>query len=175
MGQNKKELCFNLMIVLFIFSIIFITLHALISIFAPPPYFYNENIALITMWITIVLILFSLVLGIKFRGWKSLYKDFFSYLAISAIIFYFISASHYYLAWMSISLSPSTLTTVKLIDKEKGYKKSCKKWTVQYLYSSKKVTFCQKNNKIFVTKNIGENINVKLTQTWIADEIQYVE
>lgn len=170
MNSNLKKVIITMTISL---ALILPILWALITKFSPPPYAFHENTLLVAKIITGLCILLTFIIAIMFNGWRSLFKNFFAYLGLILVIMLLVNMSLYYLALVSLTLSKSEVTTVELVDRKYGSRGGCRKWTVKYVDGTQTMPFCQ-NQQAFDDVNLKSQINVKLTRSWLVDEIEYI-
>lgn len=155
-------------------ALILPVLWALITKFAPPPYAFHENTLLVSNIITGLCILLMFTIAIMFNGWRSLFKNFFAYLGGILVIIFLINMSLYYLALVSLTLSKSEVMTFELVDRRYGSCGGCRKWIIKYVDGTQTTPFCQ-NQQAFDDVNLKSQINVKLTRSWLVDEIEYID
>lgn len=153
--------------------LILLLLWALIDKFAPPPYAFHKATLLTANVIIGLCILLTFIIGILFNGWRSIFKNFSIYLGLTIVITLMVHMSLYYLALVSLTLSKSEFTTVELVDTLSGGSRGCPKWIVEYSDGTQSTPFCQ-NREDFYNVNLKSKINVKLTRSWLVDQIEYI-
>lgn len=170
MNPNLKKIITTIAVSL---ALILPVLWALITKFSPPPHAFHEKTLLVSHIIAGLCILLSFIIAIMFNGWRSLIKNFFAYLGLILVIMILVNMSLYYLALVSLTLSKSELTTVELVDRQYGSRGGCKKWIVKYADGTQTTPFCQ-NRQAFDNVNLKSQIKVKLTRSWLVDQIEYI-
>ena len=145
--------------------------------FNPPPYAYH----LLTYYISIGLFSFIMlciyIFFIAFVGIKSFLRNIVISIGITVFLGVITQMVVYYLALVSITLTPSEVQEVEVIEQSfdrRGRRSgaSCLKWKVRFADGSESTRFCIKDSiRMISPKTMAK---VRLTQTWIADEIYYL-
>lgn len=150
----------------------------LITQFNPPPYAYHLLTYYISIGLFSFIVLCIYMYMISFNGIKNFVGNIAISLGIAVALGLIALMVIYYLALVSITLTPSEVQEVEVIEQSVSsgggrYKGgSCIKWKVRFADGSESTRFCTKGSiRMTSPKTMAR---VRLTQTWIADEIYYL-
>lgn len=149
----------------------------LITQFNPPAYAYHLFTYYISIGLFSFIVLCIYVYMISFDGIKNFLRNIVISLGITVFLGVITQMVVYYLALVSITLTSSEVQEVEVIEQSfarRGRRSgaSCLKWKVRFADGSESTRFCSKASiRMTSPKTMAR---VRLTQTWIADEIYYL-
>lgn len=146
---------------------------ALISKYDRPEYAYHLWTYYVMIGIGSVITFLIYGVLIIMDGFWAFIKNIWAILGIALVVWMLIGMVTFYIAWVSIKLTPAEIVTVEVLDQYySGGRGGCLKWKVRFEDGSESTGFCTNESiKLTSPKTIAK---ARLTRSWLADEVYHL-